>query len=111
LRLGTSRLRHNYWVQCIAWSPDGKTIVTGGGDNDARVWDAKSGKEVQCFRGHTWGVISAVFVPGGKRLVTQGDLSIRCWDMESAREIWRYDNPDPDVAPGKLHMMPDGKTL
>lgn len=29
----------------IAWSPDGRFIISGSIDNTARIWDVKDGKE------------------------------------------------------------------
>src|SRR4051812_46173772 len=34
---------HTYKVNSVAFSPDGKKIVSGSADNTLRVWDAESG--------------------------------------------------------------------
>ena len=31
---------HSDWVQSVAFSPDGKTIVSGSDDQTLKVWDA-----------------------------------------------------------------------
>ena len=31
---------HSNWVMSVAFSPDGKTIVSGSADNTLKVWDA-----------------------------------------------------------------------
>ena len=31
---------HNHWVMSVAFSPDGKTIVSGSDDQTLKVWDA-----------------------------------------------------------------------
>src|SRR6516165_8523054 len=46
-RLGTTRLRHESMVYALAFSPDGKTLATGGQDRDIVFWDVASGKEVR----------------------------------------------------------------
>jgi len=37
---------HSNWVRSVAYSPDGKHIVSGSWDNTVKVWDAHMGKEV-----------------------------------------------------------------
>jgi WD40 repeat protein len=107
LRCGTARLRHGDWIYCLAWSPDGKAILTGARNaHDVRLWDAGTGKELQCFRGHTWGINSGFFVSGGKRIVTYDDTSLRCWDVETGKELWLA-----DLTTCCIVAMPDGKSV
>jgi WD40 repeat protein len=38
------------WVPAeVAWSPDGKWLVTGAADGSLRVWDSQTGEERHCF--------------------------------------------------------------
>ena len=37
---------HTTVVQSVAFSPDGKRVVSGSGDNLAKIWDASTGAEV-----------------------------------------------------------------
>ena len=37
---------HSDWVYSVAYSPDGKHVVSGSFDNTVGVWDAQTGKEV-----------------------------------------------------------------
>ena len=39
----------------VAFSPDGKRIVSGSGDKTLKVWDAASGQETLTLKGHTAG--------------------------------------------------------
>jgi WD40 repeat protein len=42
-RLGTVRFRHANRILALACSPDGMTLVAGGGDDTTRLWDADTG--------------------------------------------------------------------
>ena len=37
---------HSGWVRSVAYSPDGKHIVSGSFDNTVKVWDSQTGTEV-----------------------------------------------------------------
>ena len=37
---------HSDWVFSVAYSPDGKHIVSGSKDKTVKVWDSQTGKEV-----------------------------------------------------------------
>jgi WD40 repeat protein len=43
---------HSGWVLSVAYSPDGKHIVTGSNDNTVKVWDSQTGKEVSVLLCH-----------------------------------------------------------
>ena len=38
---------HSNWVNSVAYSPDGKHIVSGSWDSTVKVWNAATGKEVR----------------------------------------------------------------
>ncbi|KAK2994472.1 hypothetical protein RJ640_008840 [Escallonia rubra] len=35
---------HKNWVLCIAWSPDGKHLVSGSKSGELQCWDPQTGK-------------------------------------------------------------------
>ena len=38
---------HSDYVQSVAYSPDGRHIVSGSGDRTVKIWDAQGGEEVR----------------------------------------------------------------
>jgi len=79
---------HTSPVHSVAFSPDGKKVVTASGDQTGRIWDTESGKELQELWGHFAPVISAAFSPDGKRIVTlSADTNVKIWDTESGNVL------------------------
>ena len=73
-------LGHEGWVSSVAFSPDGKQIVSGSADNTIRLWDLHGNQIGQPFQGHENLVMSVVFSPDGKQIVSGStDNTIRLW--------------------------------
>jgi WD40 repeat protein len=79
---------------CLALTPDGKTLATGGGYRDPviQLWDTTTGKRVGRFSGHQGGATeSLAFSPDGKTLASGGrDTTVLLWDVARARleDLW-----------------------
>ena len=43
---------HSDYVRSVAYSPDGKHIVSGSDDRTVKVWDSQTGKEVNVLFCH-----------------------------------------------------------
>jgi WD40 repeat protein len=91
--------RHNDWVCAVAYSSDGKYLVSAGGSEFApernggktsaqiKVWDRKAAAERGQLEGHTNKVFAAAFSPDSQSLATgSADQSIRLWDLASMKE-------------------------
>jgi WD40 repeat protein len=100
---------HTYDVNFVAFSPDGKTVVTTSGDQTARIWDAATGKELQKLEGHTDRVNFAVFSPDGKTVVTASrDQTTRIWDAATGKKLQKLKK---HILVCSTTFSPDGKMI
>ena len=56
---------HTAEVKSVAFSADGKLVVSGSKDKTVRLWDTMTGKQVQLLPGHTAGVNMVNLWPPG----------------------------------------------
>jgi RNA polymerase sigma factor (sigma-70 family) len=67
---------------CVAWSPDGRLIATGGEDNIVRVWERASGQQRFDLKGHAGPVMAVAFTSDGARLLSgSSDTTVLVWDL------------------------------
>lgn len=71
---------HNHYVNTVAFSPDGKTVASGG--ENIYLWDVHMGKLMKTFIGNLDGTYSLAFSPDGRTLASGGrDSTVILWDL------------------------------
>src|SRR5882724_5366330 len=80
-------LAHPKPVHSVVFSPDSRTLLSGGDDGNVRVWDVATRREVRRWKGHEGGVLALALTGDGKTLATAGrDGSVRRWDVTTGKE-------------------------
>ena len=97
-------------VSAVAFSPDGKTVITGSDDKTAQLWDAATGRPLGLPMTHQEQVSSVAFSPDGKTVITGSwDRTARLWDATTGQPLGLpLTHMDLVMA---VSFSPDGKTV
>ena len=77
---------HTMRVSCVAFSIDGSSLVSGGGDETVKLWDVQTGGVIKTFSGHT-DCVRSVSVSADHTTVASGSdgNAIHLWDIKTGR--------------------------
>ena len=119
----------------VAFSPDGRFLVSGTEGAKVHVLDLRTGKtSLRVKKAHDGGLTSIAVTPDGRQLITGGYhckdgqpfvdgrgrierlhneryAQIRLWDMASGRQVRELRYEQPEAGYGAISLSADGMTL
>lgn len=94
----------------LIFTPDCKTLITGGLGDDIQVWSMPSGEQIGTLSGHQIAVGSLRVINQGKTLISMGyEGMLRFWDTATWTETRQLDLRGKGVR--GLAISPDERTL
>ena len=105
-----AQVGHGSHLNAIAFSPDGRMVLTGADDDMAILWEVATGKEIRRFELHSDDVTSVSFSPDGRAALTGShDRTARMWDVATGNELRRFEGHSSYVV--SVVFSPDGRTV
>jgi WD40 repeat protein len=120
----TLAFRAGQLVESIALSPDGRTMISGGGvdkpEESLCLWEMSTGKEIYALNAQDQEVTAVAFSPDGRivassgirqknAVIAQESPGIRLWDVATGQEIRHLEQCASTVT--SLAFSPDGSRL
>ncbi len=100
---------HPSWVTCVAYSPNGNNIVTGGNDDKVKIW-SNTGTLLYTCIGHTGDITSVKVTPDNNFVVSSSkDDKIKIWNISTGALVKTISGHKNDV--NGIDISPDGSKI
>ncbi|HWB59145.1 MAG TPA: c-type cytochrome domain-containing protein, partial [Chthoniobacteraceae bacterium] len=101
--------KHTDWITALAFTSDGKMLVSGDRQGGLEVWETSSGTELFLLTSLK-GAVTAITAPGPQSAITAGDDgTVKFWDLREGKELKTW-----QAHPGgtlSVSYAPDGRLV
>lgn len=81
---------HGSMVTAVAFSPDGRSVLSASRGGSLCLWNADTGKPIQVIKRLSVPVWSVAYVSSGRVLSASDDNQLRLWDAYARERLVRY---------------------
>jgi WD40 repeat protein len=101
---------HDDVIFSVAFSPDGKQLISASFDHSLRLWDVEKLQPMRSYAHHSDFVYAVGFAPSGKQIVSASkDRTVQLFDVETGKSVFTFSGMEQDVM--AVAFRPDGKGI
>ncbi|KIK39418.1 hypothetical protein CY34DRAFT_89233 [Suillus luteus UH-Slu-Lm8-n1] len=86
---------HTDPVNHLAWTLDGKTLISGSDDHSIRTWNTSTWTQIAVLQGHT-NIVYAIAISPNNRILASASA-------DNTTRLWNLDNSKPISSPLRRH--------
>ncbi len=101
------QIRHSSEIKSVAFSPDGKTALSGSNDKTLKLWNLSTGRVIKTLEVYS-NIESVAFSPDGRTALSGSDHTVKWWDLSTGRVIKILKGHSSTVY--SVAFSPDSKT-
>ncbi len=102
---------HTEEITALAFSADGKNLVSGSNDSTVKVWRTDNGEEIATLKGHDRWMSAVAISHDGTMVASYNSGEIKVWSVADKRELRVFHEPVDSEKLGWIGFSADAKTL
>jgi WD40 repeat protein len=97
--------KHNGMVRCVAFTPDGRMLATGGDDRKILFWDLMYRQVAIALSLDDTAAHSLAFSQDGQTLITGSYRKIKVWDLSCQGKVTSFNTEPLHTLMGHSHIV------